>query len=98
WFDDKLAHFDRENLYYFLGYYGDYYSRVEGTDKTKAIQRLAAVGREHQLSYVRLAAFQSLFGFIDEEGVLSAAREIYEQEVDETVKSYMELYLDDPVE
>ncbi len=98
WFDVKLAELDGENLYYFLGYYGDYYSRVEGTDKTRAMERLSEIGIEHPLSYVRLAAFQSLFGFIDEEGLWPRVRHIYEQEADVAIKSYMEMYLDQPVE
>ena len=95
WFDEKLKNINGENLYYFMGYYGDYYASVDGVDKETAVNMLGFLGLNHQKSYIRYAAFQNLFGFLDEEGVTAKIREIYEGESDERMKTYMGFYLED---
>lgn len=94
WMDEKLGILSGESLYYFIGYYGDFYASVEGAPDSEAIHRLAALGREHPLNYVRLAAFQSLFGFIDQEGVVAIAESLFASEKDEMVRRYQEYYLE----
>ncbi len=94
WMDEKLELLSGESLYYFIGYYGDYYASVEGAPDSEAIYRLGELGREHPLNYVRLAAFQSLFGFIDEEGVIELAKSLFTSEKDEMVRRYQEYYLE----
>ena len=49
--------------------------------------------RGHKQNYVRLAAFQSLFGFIDEPGVLSLVKSIQAAEEDEMIRQYQEYYI-----
>ncbi|SEJ37960.1 aminopeptidase N [Cyclobacterium xiamenense] len=94
WMHDKLQLLTGESLYYFIGYYGDYFASRLDVDATEAIARLVALGREHPQNYVRLAAFQSLFGFIDEEGVLKQAKSLFAGEEDEMVRRYQEYYLE----
>ncbi|SHN17408.1 aminopeptidase N [Cyclobacterium lianum] len=94
WMHTKLAVLEGESLYYFIGYYGDFFASVEGVSLGGAISRLGEIGGTHSLPYVRLAAFQSLFGFIDEEGVLDLARSLLESEADETVRRYKSYYLE----
>lgn len=94
WMDEKLDLLSGESLYYFIGYYGDYYARVEGAADSVAIDRLGKLSREHPLNYVRLAAFQSLFGFIDQEGVVKLAQSLFASEKDEMVRRYQGYYLE----
>ncbi|EPR68800.1 aminopeptidase [Cyclobacterium qasimii M12-11B] len=93
WMQEKLDLLEGESLYYFLGYYGDFFASVEGVPTEEAISSLAQLARVHKLNYVRLAAFQSLFGFIDEPGVLELVRSIQGGEKDEMIREYQEYYL-----
>tara|TARA_R110001592_G_scaffold362545_1_gene676838 strand:+ start:119219 stop:121675 length:2457 start_codon:yes stop_codon:yes gene_type:complete len=93
WMQEKLEHLEGESLYYFLGYYGDFFASVEGVPTEEAISSLAELARVNKLNYVRLAAFQSLFGFIDEPGVLELVRSIQGGEKDEMIREYQEYYL-----
>ncbi len=94
WFHRKLDLLMGENLYYFIGYYGDYFSSVPGTDKETALEKLLNLAGKHKANYIRLTAFQSLFGFIDEEGVLERVIEIHAQEEDEMVRNYQGFFLE----
>ncbi|NHE57699.1 M1 family peptidase [Cyclobacterium sp. GBPx2] len=94
WMHEKLAVLEGESLYYFIGYYGDYFASVESVPVEKAISNLGKLGGEHALPYVRLAAFQSLFGFIDDEGVLDLAKALLLSEKDEMVRQYQKYYLE----
>ncbi|MFC4871301.1 M1 family aminopeptidase [Negadavirga shengliensis] len=94
WFHRKLAGLTGESLYYFMGYYGDYFASVEGTDRDKAIEMMYGLASSHQANYVRLSAFQALFGFIEEEEVLHKAISLYEKETDTLVKRYQMFYLE----
>jgi aminopeptidase N len=94
WMHEKLQVLNGEALYYFIGYYGDFFASREDVDPEKAIDRLVALGREHPQNYIRLAAFQSLFGFIDQEGVLKEAKSLLATEGDAMVRRYQEYYLE----
>ncbi|MEX2512335.1 MAG: M1 family metallopeptidase [Cyclobacteriaceae bacterium] len=94
WFHEKLHLLTGESLYYFLGYYGDYFASVEETSKQKAVENLYDLGKDHRKNYVRFAAFQSLFGFIDENEVLEKAIVLWQGEKDEQMKLYMQYYLE----
>mgnify|MGYP001628286292 FL=1 len=80
-------------MYYFLGYYGDFFASVEGVATGEAVSSLGEIASTHKLSYVRLAAYQSLFGFIDDPGVLEMAKGIQSKEMDEMVREYEAYYL-----
>ena len=70
WFEQTFSKLSGEGLYYFMGYYGSYFMDVEVTDKEKAIRRLLAILENHPKDFLRLGAFQTLMGFVMEEGVL----------------------------
>ena len=93
WMQEKLELLEGESLYYFLGYYGDFFASVEGVQTEGAISSLSELAKVNKLNYVRLAAFQSLFGFIDEPGVLELVRTIQGGEKDEMIREYQEYYL-----
>lgn len=93
WFNKKLEMLGGQSLYYFLGYYGDYFAKNENEDTDSAIKNLSKISSQHQASYVRIAAFMGLVGFIDEPGVLEKAKKIYEEEKDEMAKKYKEFFL-----
>jgi aminopeptidase N len=93
WFHDKLDLLAGQSLYYFLGYYGDYFAKNPGEGSKKAIDNLSHLASAHQANYVRIAAFMGLFGFIDEPGVLDKAKKIYAEEQDELAKKYEEFFL-----
>ncbi|AEL26313.1 Peptidase M1 membrane alanine aminopeptidase [Cyclobacterium marinum DSM 745] len=93
WMHEKLGALTGESLYYFLGYYGDFFASVEGVTTGDAVSSLGEIASTHKLNYVRLAAYQSLFGFIDDAGVLELAKSIQERETDEMVREYEEYYL-----
>lgn len=93
WFHEKLSDLSGQSLYYFLGYFGDYFSSMPSEVTGEEIEKVFAIGSTHKDNYVRVAAFQSLFGFIDDPGVLAKAMELYQMEKDELAKSYMKYYL-----
>lgn len=66
---------------------------MEGVTTGDAVSSLGEIASTHKLNYVRLAAYQSLFGFIDDAGVLELAKSIQERETDEMVREYEEYYL-----
>ena len=93
WFHEKLGRLSGQNLYYFLGYYSEYFV-VQGAGENRlAIENLVSIAKDNKANYVRIAAFMGLFGFIDEPGVLEAAKEIYALETDELAKRYEEMFL-----
>ncbi len=94
WFHQKIENIAGQSLYYFLGYYGDYFAKANISEQSLiAVEKLYQIGLNHQANYIRAAAFQSLFGFIDDPGVLDKIKDLYEKEVDEMAKRYKAYYL-----
>lgn len=93
WFHQKLEMLRGQSLYYFLGYYGDFFSKKGGEGTSLAISNLMGLASSHNASYVRVAAFVGLFGFIDEAGVIDKARAIFAEEQDQSAKEYMEFFI-----
>ena len=94
WFEQTFSKLSGEGLYYFMGYYGSYFMDVEVTDKEKAIRRLLAILEDHPKDFLRLGAFQTLMGFVMEEGVLDKMVAIVEKEQSEDLQSYYSYYLE----
>lgn len=94
WFDRAFASLGGEGLYYFMGYYGSYYMEVLPSEKGKAIDRLFSVMEFNPKDYLRMGAFQTLLGFVTEEGVLERMGKIAESEVSEELKAYYAYFLD----
>jgi len=94
WFHSRLESLSGESLYYFIGYYGDYFARLSEIDHGPAIENLYGLAKSHQANYIRLAAFQALFGFIDEDGVLDKVKELNAEEGDSMVRDYQGFFLE----
>ena len=93
WFQKRLNELTGQSLYYFIGYYGDYFARFPSEGSDQAIAKLEQISVNHSINFIRVAAFQAIFGFIDEGEVLERAMKIYEMENDELVKKYMEFFI-----
>lgn len=93
WFHEKLDQMSGQALYYYLGYYGDYFAKLPGEGSKVAIVNLSDLAGGHRANYVRIAAFMGLFAFVEEAGVLDKAKEIWLKEEDEMAKRYMEFFL-----
>jgi aminopeptidase N len=94
WFERTFSRLTGEGLYYFMGYYGSYFMEVEVSEKEKAIRHLFTVLEFNSKDYLRLGAFQTLLGFVMEEGVLDKMTALAEKEQSEDLKSYYAYYLD----
>jgi aminopeptidase N len=93
WFNERLEALSGQSLYYFLGYYGDYFVTMPSEGSSGAIEKLYTIAKGHRANYIRIAAFMGLFGFIDEEGVLEKAREVSKNEKDDMARQYQEFFL-----
>ncbi len=67
---------------------------VEASDKEKAIRRLLAILENNPKDFLRLGAFQTLMGFVMEEGLLDKMVKIVEQEQSKDLQSYYSYYLE----
>lgn len=94
WFEEAFSKLNGEGLYYFMGYYGSYYMDVEASDKEKAIRRLLAILENNPKDFLRLGAFQTLMGFVMEEGLLDKMVKIVEKEQSKDLQSYYSYYLE----
>jgi aminopeptidase N len=94
WFDQTFSKLSGEGLYYFMGYYGSYYMEVEVSEKEKALSHLFTVLEFNSKDYLRLGAFQTLLGFVMEEGVLDKMVALAEKEQSEDLQSYYSYYLE----
>ncbi|QDH77759.1 M1 family metallopeptidase [Echinicola soli] len=93
WLHEVYDRTSGKDLYYLIGYYGDYFVKLPGEDSDRAIERLYQTGMNHTASYVRFAAFQALFGFIDEEGVQVKINDIFDHEPDASIKNSEKYFL-----
>jgi aminopeptidase N len=94
WFDQTFSKLSGEGLYYFMGYYGSYYMEVEVSEKEKALSHLFTVLEFNSKDYLRLGAFQTLLGFVMEDGVLDKMVALAEREQSEDLQSYYSYYLE----
>jgi aminopeptidase N len=67
---------------------------VEVSQKEKALRQLFAVLEYNTKDFLRLGAFQTLLGFVMEEGVLEKMVAIAEKEQSEELQSYYSYYLE----
>ncbi|GGF20994.1 aminopeptidase [Echinicola rosea] len=93
WLHEVYDRTSGQDLYYLIGYYGDYFVKLPSEGSDRAIEKLYQTGMKHTSPYVRFAAFQALFGFIDEEGVLEKANDIFDQESEESIKNSEKYFL-----
>ena len=93
WFHEKMDQTSGQSLYYYLGYFGDYFIDKSGPETERAILRLMELAEKHRANYIRIAAFTALFGFVDRAEVKEKVMEIYRQEEDVMAKRYMDYFL-----
>ncbi len=94
WFHKHLSSLSGEGLYFYLGYYGEYFSRFPEAGKTEALDRLYALMTENSKSFIRLGAFQALLAFADEEGIVKELLRLAELESDPELKMYYAYFLE----
>ncbi|MDX5338602.1 MAG: M1 family metallopeptidase [Cyclobacteriaceae bacterium] len=94
WFFEKANALRAEGLYYFLGYFGEYFSTLPEEGSEEAVKFLLGVMQNQTQNYVRIGAFQALMGFVDEEEVLAKIQQIANQEQDEAARNYFRYYLE----
>jgi aminopeptidase N len=93
WFRSKLSVLSGEGLYYFLGYFSEYFvsNPEEGTDEAKAY--LLDQMQNNPQVFVRLGAFQGLLGFADDETLVKQLQEIASKETNSQIKNYFQYFL-----
>jgi aminopeptidase N len=94
WFIEKSQSLKAEGLYYFLGYFGEYFSRFPEEGEMKAVNYLLSLMKNQTQNYIRLGAFHALLGFSDDPKNVEKIQSIASQEKDEKLKSYFNYYLE----
>ncbi|MCS5491528.1 M1 family metallopeptidase [Algoriphagus limi] len=93
WFRSKLPHLSGEGLYYFLGYFSEYFINFPEEGEDEAKKYLLAQMENSPQVFVRLGAFQGLLGFADDPKILDEMIRIAGQESNEQIKNYFEYFL-----
>ncbi|MDR7132389.1 aminopeptidase N [Algoriphagus sp. 4150] len=94
WFMDQAKAISGQGLYYYLGYFSEYFSSFPEEGKADAVDFLLGKMRKDARSYIRLGAFQALLGFSDDEEVLKKTREVAALETDAELTMYYEYFLE----
>ncbi|WP_192346968.1 M1 family metallopeptidase [Algoriphagus sp. Y33] len=94
WFMNHANTISGEGLYYYLGYFSEYFSRFPEEGKEKAIAYLLEKMREDARSYIRLGAFQALLGFTEDEKILKKIAEVADHERDGELTMYYQYFLE----
>ncbi|WP_083638994.1 M1 family metallopeptidase [Algoriphagus marinus] len=94
WFQFQLSSLSGEGLYFFLGYYGEYFSRFPEEGKPEAIAKLFEIMERNSKSFIRLGAFQALLAFTDEEAVVKEMSRLADLETDLELKMYYQYFLE----
>ncbi|GMQ26230.1 hypothetical protein Aoki45_29120 [Algoriphagus sp. oki45] len=93
WFFEKSSQLTQEGLYYFLGYFSEYFIRMPEEGAQEAIGYLFnLMGRSTQ-NYLRMGAFQALMGFADQPDVVAKLKEIASKEQDPQLRNYYDYFL-----
>lgn len=94
WFLSQLENLSGEGLYFYLGYFSEYFSRFPEEGKNQAVEKLFDLLEKESKSFVRLGAFQALLGFADDEAVIKKLNEVVVNEKDEKLKNYYNYFLE----
>lgn len=93
WFSEKSKKLSGEPLSYFLGYYGEYFSRFPNEGQGEAVRFLFDKMGNAPSNFVRLGAFQALLAFADEEEILKEIKSLVAQENDQMLQNYYSYFL-----
>ncbi|GAA0877947.1 hypothetical protein GCM10009119_09150 [Algoriphagus jejuensis] len=94
WYLERLSVLSGEGLYYFLGYFSEYFARNPEEGKDEAVRELLKLMKNESQNFLRLGAFQALLGFADDELVVGEIERIAAQEEDPQLKNYYEYFMD----
>ncbi|GAB2479817.1 M1 family metallopeptidase [Algoriphagus taiwanensis] len=93
WFFEKTEQLNKEGLYYFLGYFSEYFIRMPEEGASEAISFLYRLMEQSPENYLRIGAFQALMGFADQPEVVAKLKEIASKEQDIQVRNYYDYFL-----
>jgi aminopeptidase N len=93
WFRAKTSVLGGQSLYYFLGYYSDYFNKFPGEGREEALSYLFGLMRYDSKDYIRFGAFEGLLGYVDDEEVLAKIVEYSSYETDPLLQNYMSSFL-----
>ncbi len=94
WFMDKIKTMDGEGLYYFLGYFSEYFGRFPEEGKENAVNFLLEKMEKDPRNFIRLGAFQALMGFADDEAIVGRISSKAALETDAELKRYYDYFLE----
>jgi len=94
WFNSKLEALNGEGLYFYLGYYAEYFSRFPEEGSEEAVLKLFEILEGESKSFIRLGAFQALLAFSDDEAVISRLAKASETESDPELKIYYQYFIE----
>ncbi len=94
WFNDKINLLSGEGLYFFLGYYGEYFSRFPDEGKLTAVENLKEIMKNNSQKFIRLGAFQAILAFSDDPQVVEDISIIAASEKDPELKSYYDYFME----
>jgi len=94
WFHSQLKTLSGEGLYFYLGYYAEYFSRFPQEGSEEAISSLFTILNGDEESFIRLGAFQALLAFSNEEVVIDRLVKSTASESDPELKRYYEYFIE----
>jgi aminopeptidase N len=93
WFRERFEMLSGEGLYYFMGYFSEYFIRNQEEGNKEAEEMLLRELRTNGKSFIRIGAFQALLGFADDEALISELKEISSSEKSLDLKKYFDYFL-----
>jgi aminopeptidase N len=94
WFNNNLTRLTGEGLYYFLGYYSEYFVRLPEEGKAQAVSNLLAIVRDNSKDYLRMGAFQAMLGFAEDPEIIKLLEKAIEKEDSAELNSYFKYFLE----
>lgn len=94
WFRSKATILTGQSLYYFLGYYSDYFNKYPDEGRDEALGYLLGLMQYSSKDYIRYGAFEALLGYVDDASILARIVEYAGKETDPLLKSYMSSFLE----
>lgn len=94
WFLDRLSVLSGEGLYYFMGYFSEYFVRFPQEGKQEAVSRLLSLMKNDSKNFVRMGAFQGLLAFSEDPSVVAEISRIAKLEEVQELKNYYQYFLE----
>ncbi|MFN3998341.1 M1 family aminopeptidase [Algoriphagus sp.] len=94
WFLDRLDQLSGEGLYYYLGYFSEYFSRYPEEGEISAKAKLLSQMENNSKSYLRRGAFLALLSFADDQEIIAQISRLVDKETDQELKNYYNYFLD----